>query len=478
MAREFATTCQAILHHATEHPHDDAIIDRGTIVSYLKLAQSIVQFTAALLELGIAPGELVVAQGQNRLVHWLILFACERIGAPSATLPPGQFHDGDVLVGRAAWIIADTEIPPAPGRRCHCITPEWVSAAFRRPVSEAALAELAAAPDPASVLRYTLTSGTTGEPKLLRLTGAQFVRHSLGKTRDCPLDRYQHPRFLCAYSFAVRAAHTRATGCLHLGGTVIFTEQNTVLSDLSRYRPHCAAMLTGTVAAVMRSLPADYPKPEALALSTTGAPLGGTLRAEILRRLASEVIDLYALSEASSVAIVGADGVGDVLPNTEVAIIDESGAPVPDGTAGLIKVRNDTMLDGYIDDPEATARHFRDGWFITNDVGVVPAPGRLRVLGRHDDMLNLGGIKLLPFPIEDRLRRIDGVREAIVLGYGDDALGALVELTAGTRLDPLLPDIMSALTAFWRPVSVRAIEAIPWTRGNKPDRRAAAALFR
>jgi acyl-coenzyme A synthetase/AMP-(fatty) acid ligase len=215
-----------------------------------------------------------------------------------------------------------------------------------------------------------------------------------------------------------------------------------------------------------------------LALSTTGAPLGGALRAEILRRLASEVIDLYSLSEASSIAIVGADGVGTVLPNTEVAIIDETGAPVPDGTAGLIKVRNDTMLDGYVDDPEATARHFRDGWFITNDVGVVPAPGRLLVLGRYDDMLNLGGIKQLPFPIEERLRRIDGVREAIVLGHGDDTLGALVELAAGTGLDPLLPEIMATLTAFWRPASVRAVAAMPRTSGDKPDRRAAAALFR
>src|SRR5258708_25261798 len=57
MAREFATTCQAILHHATERPHDDAIIDRKTHVSYRKLARSILQFTEALRELGVAPGE-------------------------------------------------------------------------------------------------------------------------------------------------------------------------------------------------------------------------------------------------------------------------------------------------------------------------------------------------------------------------------------------------------------------------------------
>ena len=102
MAREFATTCQAILHHATERPHDDAIIDRRTIVSYLKLAQSIVQFTEALRELGIAPGDIVGVQNQNRLVHWLILFACERLGAASATLLPMQLNEQDALFRRAA----------------------------------------------------------------------------------------------------------------------------------------------------------------------------------------------------------------------------------------------------------------------------------------------------------------------------------------------------------------------------------------
>src|SRR5665213_3641043 len=70
--REFATTSQAILHHATERPHDDAIVEYGSRISYRKVAHSIVQFTAALQDLGVAPGELVVIRVDTRFIHWMI----------------------------------------------------------------------------------------------------------------------------------------------------------------------------------------------------------------------------------------------------------------------------------------------------------------------------------------------------------------------------------------------------------------------
>ncbi len=476
--REFVTTSQAILHHATERPHDDAIVEYGSRISYRKVAFSIAQFTDALEELGVAPGQLVVIRIDTRFIHWMIALACERIGAPSVTLMSPQLNDDNQLYRQAAWIFADTPVPAGLTRRSHHVSRDWLAATFQRPVHDAALAALADPPaNPAAIVRYTLTSGTTGEPKVLRMTAAMFVRQSIGKTRDCPLYRFERPRFLSTYGFQVRAAHTRASGCLLLGGTVIFTTEGAILADLRQFRPHCAAMVTGTVAEVMRSMPPDWPKPKSLALSTTGAPLGAELRAEVLRRLATEVIDLYSTSEASSVAIVGDDGIGTVLPNTEVAIIDEAGTPVPDGTAGVIKIRNDTTLDGYVGDPVETARHFRDGWFVTNDLGVVPAPGKLRLLGRRDDMLTVGGIKQLPFPIEERLRAIPGVREVVVLAADDHTLGAIVELAAGTELDPLLPAIRAILVTGFRRTKIRATDAMPRTSANKPDRRAAAVLF-
>ena len=79
------------------------------------------------------------------------------------------------------------------------------------------------------------------------------------------------------------------------------------------------------------------------------------------------MIDLYSLSEASSVAIVGPDGVGAVLSNTEIAIIDEHGAPVPNGTAGLDQGAATTPCWTATSTirRKLVALRFRDGWFIT-----------------------------------------------------------------------------------------------------------------
>src|SRR5271157_3931382 len=124
--QQFATTSQAILHHATERPHDDAIVEYVSRISYRKVAHSIVQFTAALQELGVASGELVIIAVNSRFIHWMVALACERIGAPSATLISAQLNDDNALFRRAAWIIADNPIAPGPARRSHCTTREWL----------------------------------------------------------------------------------------------------------------------------------------------------------------------------------------------------------------------------------------------------------------------------------------------------------------------------------------------------------------
>ena len=63
-----------------------------------------------------------------------------------------------------------------------------------------------------------------------------------------------------------------------------------------------------------------------------------------------------------------------------------------------------TDPESYLDDPEATARMFRDVWFYPGDLGILHAPGRLEVIGREDDLLNIGGRKILPEELEDRIR--------------------------------------------------------------------------
>lgn len=58
------------------------------------------------------------------------------------------------------------------------------------------------------------------------------------------------------------------------------------------------------------------------------------------------------------------------------------------------------MATGYLDDTETTARKFRDGWFYPGDLGVLHGPRRLEIVGREDELLNIGGLKMAPSAVE------------------------------------------------------------------------------
>ena len=274
-----------------ERPDDDAIIEGAARISYRRLAATIAQFTAALRDLGVAPGELVVVRIDSRFVHLMVLFACERIGAPSASLTPPQCNDGNVLFRRAGRIIADG--PVAAGRPSHQLTREWIDATIRRTVSAAEFAALAEPPDPTAAVRYTTTSGTTGDPKVLRLDWPLFT----------PPEPWQDPRLSAGpppasalpvhlqLRGAGRAYPRHRLPASRRDGHPHDQARTHCSRTFSQHRPHCAAMVTGTVARADAPAAPAGRLPQSLALSTgaplstTGALLGGTLRDEVLRRL-------------------------------------------------------------------------------------------------------------------------------------------------------------------------------------------------
>jgi O-succinylbenzoic acid--CoA ligase len=145
------------------------------------------------------------------------------------------------------------------------------------------------------------------------------------------------------------------------------------------------------------------------------------------------------------------------------------------------RVRGDTVVDGYFDDPDLTRTSFIDGWFRTTDMGCLIEPGKPRLLGRADDVLNIGGIKLPAASIEDRVRQIEGISDAVLLRpRTDHDIGMLL-----LAIEAADPDRV-ALTVKVRPIldtyrisyTLIAMSAFPRTRTGKPMRPAIEADFR
>ena len=179
-------------------------------------------------------------------------------------------------------------------------------------------------------------------------------------------------------------------------------------------------------------------------------------------------------------AVPGA--MGFAVPGHEVAVLGADGHPAAEGEEGEIAVKapDPVMFLGYWNRPDATAEKFRtvDGarWLMTGDRGWQGADGRLRFVGRGDDVISSGGYRIGPGEIEDCLLAHPDVAMAGVVGRPDDTRGeAIVAFVvpcdperAGRELaEALKAHVAARLARHEVPREVRFVEAMPLTTTGK-----------
>ena len=149
----------------------------------------------------------------------------------------------------------------------------------------------------------------------------------------------------------------------------------------------------------------------------------------------------YGLTEASRSTFVEfrsqwdhIDTVGRAAPNVAVTIRDEQGRLVPDVDVGEIVVSGPHVCEGYLDNPELQSARFRPEGFFTGDFGRLNADGFLTLIGRKDDMINYGGVKLSPLEIERHLAGVLQACDFAVVGLDDpNGLAGQIPVLAWTR---------------------------------------------
>jgi acetyltransferase-like isoleucine patch superfamily enzyme/acyl carrier protein len=108
---------------------------------------------------------------------------------------------------------------------------------------------------------------------------------------------------------------------------------------------------------------------------------------------------------------------GAPLRETEVSIVDESGLERPENHVGEIRLRSPALMSEYDDNPEATNRALRDGWYWTGDLGYM-CEGQLFVTGRKQDLVIVGGKNIYPQDVESVVANVSGVMPGRVVAFG------------------------------------------------------------
>lgn len=146
-----------------------------------------------------------------------------------------------------------------------------------------------------------------------------------------------------------------------------------------------------------------------------------------------------------------------------VRILDETGAECPVGEIGEIAVRGDTVMPGYWNNPEATARTIRDGWLWTGDMGSVDADGYVTMQDRSKDMIISGGSNIYPREVEEVLLSHPSVSEVAVVGrphedWGEEVVAFVVGDAPADALDQLC---LANIARFKRPKDYILVPELP-----------------
>jgi O-succinylbenzoic acid--CoA ligase len=180
------------------------------------------------------------------------------------------------------------------------------------------------------------------------------------------------------------------------------------------------------------------------------------------------VVTTYGMTETCGGCVYD----GAPLPGTQVALDGE----------GRILLTGPTLFAGYRGRPDLTAEALVDGWFRTSDLGHLDAGGRLQVLGRVDDVIVSGGVKVVPARLEATLASHPSVAEVVVVGRPDATWGqevvAVVAPAEGRTptLESLRDHLRGAVATAWLPRSLVVVHELPHLPSGKPDRATVRTL--
>jgi len=301
------------------------------------------------------------------------------------------------------------------------------------------------------------TSGTTAKPKGVMLDESQFFSNSQDTLTHIPIT--SDDRVIVALPLFHSFGNIMALMVFMAGGTLILLKQFAPKSILQSIEEHKATILplVPTIYTFLVDLFArgDYDVSSLKYCISGGAALPSALLRKVEETLQVSVIEGYGLTETSPVIAVNTfkngsfpGSVGPIVPNVEVKIIDETRKEKLSEEVGEILVRGKTVMQGYWNLPKETAKTITsDGWLKTGDLGHLDKENRLFIsAGRKKDLIIRAGENVSPLAIENALMNHPAVAEVAAIGVPDERAGERVKVCIVLR--PEATTIESELKSF------------------------------
>ena len=345
-----------------------------------------------------------------------------------------------------------------------------------------------------AVAYLTATSGSNGKPKIIPNGHEQVLR----AMRHLPVDTLhltERDVLLCAskISYTYGLSNNLLTPVV-TGAAALLYRRRTNLQLLYEQSQKHAPTAFFAVPSIFQSILADGTGAHALNTArmrmffSSGDALPKAVAEEWRARFGRGIIDAVGCSEACISYLInwnetkGKEGsAGRPLDFFELKLVGEDGAR--EVSTGVLWVRGDCTANAYLYNPEASARKFRDGWIVTNDVLSVDRDGYYWFEGRVDHLLKINGLWVSSMEIRDALSQHELVSEAEVLKISlteRDRIVAFVTLqTPCQDAEGVLRQYLhQRLSKYKYPWHICTLQEMPRTLNGKTDKNALCAWFR
>jgi len=485
-----ATVLERMLDHVEQSPTAEAVIDAtGRNLTYGDFAASVEATVMALSNVmnGAQPRRIGVAV--SRSVDLVVaIYAAQFAGAAyvalDPTLPDGRL-ERIAAAGHLDAVITDDLVRH--GRWAEVAVGVQIHEAV--PATSAHLRRRVAALTPHDDAYVIFTSGSTGEPRGVAVTHANLAASTAA--RDVWYAE-RPERFLVTSSPGFDSSVVGLAWPVATGGAVVVPGDDDV-RDVDRlaaliedFNVSHTLMVPSLLGALLDRSPKSLASLRVSIVAGESCP-----RSVVLRHFEAvphvELVNEYGPTEvtvwATAHRLSPSDDpvpIGRPIPGITARVASSTGEPVPAGVAGELWLAGEGVTAGYLADHASTAERFveADGrrWYRTGDL-VRAVGGVLRFLGRVDDQLNVGGVRLEPAEVERLLNTMDGITASAVVAVGDPPL-LVAHLETDGPIDEahLRGHLGERLAATAVPRRFVAHPSLPRTPNGKLDRQAAAEL--
>lgn len=450
----------------------------GVRISAAEVPGLIIGMAAGFVSAGLRPAEPVLISCSLR-PHSALAY----LGAMYAGLVPVPIEErtfqtsGESLClktrARAAWTDMESQCDWAKEIGATHFRGLWSA----RPIDSLAPASCAET-DLAALMP---TSGSTGAPRLVRVTHANLLANTEAIIRSQSLGSNECAMLILplSYCFGASVVHTH----LYQGGGIVFDSRFMFPDKVLRaIDTHGCTTFAGvpTVYAILtrRSSLRSIPLPGLRRFLQAGGALdAGTIQTMCEIVPSARFYVMYGQTEGTArISCLPPDrlpeklgSAGLPLDNLEVRVADEAGRELPKTQTGEIWVKGPSVCAGYFEEHEETERKFGDGWLKTGDLGCLDEEGYLWIKGRKNDFMKIRGVRVSYAEVEACVGATPGVCEcaAVSVPHSEAGEALALFLVPENGATGLLERVRQSLPTHWTCVAIHLVTTLPRTSNGK-----------